>query len=152
MSENERPPLLDQGVPGWVPPGAAQPPDPGAPAPAPAFPTKFCFACAATLDSRAELCPKCGVRQPMQPGMGGSIGFSVDDATTRSGKSKLAASLFAIFLGSFGIHKFYLGDTKTGVIYLIFFWTVIPAIIGFIEGIIWLTQSNEQWLAKYGDA
>ena len=88
----------------------------------------------------------------MQPGMGGGIGFSVNDVTTRTGKSKLAATLFAIFLGSFGIHKFYLGDTKAGVIYLIFFWTVIPAIIGFIEGIIWLTQSNEQWLAKYGDA
>jgi len=26
--------------------------------------TKFCFACAAPIDARAEICPKCGVRQP----------------------------------------------------------------------------------------
>jgi TM2 domain-containing membrane protein YozV len=38
-----------------------------------------------------------------------------------------------------------------GVVYLLFFWTLIPAIIGLIEGIIWLTQSNDVWLAKYGD-
>jgi TM2 domain-containing membrane protein YozV len=63
----------------------------------------------------------------------------------------MAASLLAIFLGGLGIHKFYLGDTVWGVVYLVLFWTFVPAIIGFIEGIIWLTQPNEQWLAKYGD-
>lgn len=30
---------------------------------------KHCFACAAILDVRAELCPKCGVRQPVLPGV-----------------------------------------------------------------------------------
>jgi TM2 domain-containing membrane protein YozV len=73
------------------------------------------------------------------------------DATTRTGKSKLVASLIAIFLGGLGIHKFYLGDNTQGVIYLILCWTFIPAIIGLIEGILWLTQSNDAWLAKYGD-
>jgi TM2 domain-containing membrane protein YozV len=83
----------------------------------------------------------------MGPGSRGASG----DATTRTGKSKLASSLLAIFLGWLGIHKFYLGDTKMGVIYLIFFWTAIPGVVGLIEGIIWLTQSDEVWLAKYGD-
>lgn len=73
------------------------------------------------------------------------------DATTRTGKTKMAASLLAIFLGSFGIHKFYLGDTGKGILYLVFFWTAIPGIVGFIEGIIWLTQSNEKWLSEFGD-
>ncbi len=73
------------------------------------------------------------------------------DATTRTGKTKMAASLLAIFLGSFGIHKFYLGDTGKGILYLVFFWTAIPGIVGFIEGIIWLTQSNETWLARFGN-
>jgi TM2 domain-containing membrane protein YozV len=81
-----------------------------------------------------------------------STGIAVSgDATTRTGKSKLAASLIAIFLGGLGIHKFYLGDTALGVVYLIFCWTFIPAIIGLVEGIIWLTQSNDIWLTKYGD-
>lgn len=112
---------------------------------------KFCFACGKSIDARAEICPNCGVRQPPQAGMPSSGTAIGGDAATRSGKSKMAASLLAIFLGIFGVHKFYLGDTALGVIYLIFFWTAIPAIIGFIEGIIWLTQSNEVWLAKYGD-
>ena len=121
----------------------ATPPSPSAP------PTKFCFACGASIDARAEICPKCGVRQPMQAGTE-SRGAAAAGAT-RTGKTKIAAALLAIFLGSFGIHKFYLGDTTKGIIYLIFFWTFIPAIVGFFEGIIWLTQSDEVWLAKYGD-
>ena len=124
--------------------GWAQPSNQAAP------PTsKYCFACRAGIDYRAEICPKCGVRQPALGGTSG--GMALGDATTRSGKSKLAASLLAIFLGSFGIHKFYLGDNTLGVIYLIFFWTAIPGIVGLIEGILWLTQSNEVWLSKYGD-
>jgi TM2 domain-containing membrane protein YozV/RNA polymerase subunit RPABC4/transcription elongation factor Spt4 len=121
--------------------------EPTSPAAAPT--SKFCYACRAQIDARAEICPKCGVRQPSLSGTGG--GLTAGDATTRTGKSKLVASLLAILLGGLGIHKFYLGDTVQGVIYLIFFWTVIPAIIGFVEGIIWLTQRNEIWLAKYGD-
>jgi len=83
--------------------------------------------------------------------MPGSGGITSGDPTTRTGKSKLVAALLAIFLGGFGVHKFYLGDTKLGVVYLVFFWTFIPAVIGFIEGLIWLTQSNEAWMARYGD-
>ncbi|MFI5255470.1 MAG: TM2 domain-containing protein [Candidatus Limnocylindrales bacterium] len=112
--------------------------------------TKYCFACSATIDARAEICPACGVRQPHLAGMAGGSGFGPGDAVTRTGKSKLAASLFAIVLGGLGVHKFYLGDTTRGVVYLVFFWTLIPAIVGFIEGIVWLTQSNEVWLEKYG--
>ncbi len=139
------------GAPGWTPPGGTQ--SSGTqPPPAAGLPLKFCFACGVSIDARAEICPKCGVRQPWQPGMPGGRGVTGGDATTRTGKSKLVASLLAIFLGSFGIHKFYLGDNVKGVLYLVFFWTAIPGIVGFIEGILWLVQSDEQWLAKYGIA
>ena len=80
-----------------------------------------------------------------------NLGISTGEATTRTGKTKLVASLLALFLGGLGVHKFYMGDTVLGIIYLVFFWTFIPAIIAFFEAIIWLTQSNEAWLAKYGD-
>ncbi|NLH40115.1 MAG: TM2 domain-containing protein [Elusimicrobia bacterium] len=63
--------------------------------------------------------------------------------------SKIAAVLFAFFLGGIGAHKFYLGSTKLGILYLIFFWTGIPLLIGFIEGIIYLTMSTEEFNAKY---
>jgi TM2 domain-containing membrane protein YozV len=53
-------------------------------------------------------------------------------------------------LGGLGIHKFYLGRIGQGILYLIFFWTFIPAVVGFIEGIIYLTMSDQEFEAKYG--
>lgn len=65
-------------------------------------------------------------------------------------KSRIAAALLAIFLGGFGVHKFYLNQTGIGVFYLVFFWTVIPALVGFIEGIIYLFMSDEAFARQYG--
>ncbi len=103
---------------------------------------KYCHACATVLDARAELCPRCGVRQhfPAMPGM----------TVTASGKSRLAAALFAFFLGGFGVHKFYLGQIGLGVLYLVFSWTFIPAVVGVIEGILLLTQTDAAFAARYG--
>ncbi|RNF39076.1 TM2 domain-containing protein [Planococcus salinus] len=64
-------------------------------------------------------------------------------------KSKLAAGLLGIFLGDFGLHKFYLGRPKMGLLYLAFCWTAIPAVIGFIEGVIYLLSSEEKFQSKY---
>ena len=60
-------------------------------------------------------------------------------------KSKVTAGLLGIFLGGLGIHKFYLGKIGLGIIYLIFCWTYIPSIIGFIEGIIYLCQNDHNF-------
>ncbi|TDF94452.1 TM2 domain-containing protein [Paenibacillus piri] len=67
-----------------------------------------------------------------------------------STKSKTAAGLLAIFLGGFGIHKFYLGRVGWGIVYLLFCWTYIPSIVGFIEGIIYLASSDQSFNMKYG--
>lgn len=64
-------------------------------------------------------------------------------------KNKFVAAILAIFLGSFGIHKFYLGQTGKGVLYLLFFWTIIPGIIGIIEGIGYLLKSDEDFNAMF---
>lgn len=64
-------------------------------------------------------------------------------------KNKIAAALLAIFLGGLGIHKFYLGKVGIGVVYLIFCWTYIPAIIGFFEGIIYLCSNDENFQLKH---
>ncbi|HZL86609.1 MAG TPA: TM2 domain-containing protein [Candidatus Krumholzibacteria bacterium] len=61
----------------------------------------------------------------------------------------MSAALFALLLGSFGAHKFYMGDTGLGILYLVFFWTAIPGIIGLIEGIIYLAMSDQEFVRKY---
>lgn len=65
-------------------------------------------------------------------------------------KSKMTAGLLAIFLGCIGVHKFYLGKWVWGIVYLAFCWTYIPAIIGFIEGIVYLASTDDKFVAKHG--
>ncbi len=50
--------------------------------------------------------------------------------------NKVIYILLALFLGSFGIHKFYAGKNMQGFLHLIFFWTVIPHILAIISAII----------------
>ena len=73
-------------------------------------------------------------------------------AVAPNGKSKLAAALLALFLGGIGIHTFYLGSVGGGIAYLLLCWTFIPAIIGFIEGILLLVMSENDFNKKYGNA
>ena len=64
-------------------------------------------------------------------------------------KSKVVAGILALLLGGLGIHKFYLGKIGMGILYLLFCWTGIPAIIGFIEGLIYLCSSDENFQLKH---
>ena len=96
--------------------------------------TKFCTNCGNLIASQAELCLNCGVRQ--------------NSTAIPGGKSRVAAGLLAIFLGSFGVHKFYMGKIGMGILYLLFCWTAIPGIIGFIEGIIYLCESDEKFASR----
>ena len=105
---------------------------------------KFCSECGAIIKLKAEICPKCGVRQ-----FGQSPVINLGPVAN-NGKSRIAAALFAFFLGGFGAHKFYLGQTGLGIVYLIFCWTFIPAIIAFIEFILFLTMTDETFNQKYG--
>lgn len=64
-------------------------------------------------------------------------------------KNKIVAGLLGIFLGGIGIHKFYLGRIGMGILYLLLSWTMIPSIIGFVEGIIYLAMREEEFHMKY---
>lgn len=77
-------------------------------------------------------------------------------------KSKMAAGLLGIFLGGLGIHKFYLGYTKEAIIMLAVglgggiitcgLASCVMAIIGLIEGIMYLTKTDEEFQATYVDS
>ena len=66
---------------------------------------KFCQECGSVIRVKAEICPKCGVRQAS-----GSL----------SGRNRVVAAVFALILGGIGIHKFYLGEVGQGILYLLF--------------------------------
>ena len=64
-------------------------------------------------------------------------------------KSKTNTILWCFFLGAFGAHKFYIGQTGWGLIYLIFSWTSIPAFAAFFEFIMFLLMSEEEFNRKF---
>lgn len=72
-------------------------------------------------------------------------------------KNKIVAGIFGIFLGWLGIHKFYLGYAGPGVIMLLcgtlgwflFLPGLAIVIIGLIEGIIYLTKSDQDFYQTY---
>ena len=84
-------------------------------------------------------------------------------ATPQAGSRKIVAGVLGILLGSLGIHKFYLGIKQPAIIMLAvtlvsyaLFWLVVPmfaawaiGIIGLVEGIIYLTKSDEDFHQTY---
>jgi TM2 domain-containing membrane protein YozV len=48
-------------------------------------------------------------------------------------RDEVVGVLLALFLGGFGAHHFYLRRTGLGILYLLFFWTPLPWVFGFIE-------------------
>ncbi|AVM45757.1 MAG TPA: TM2 domain-containing protein [Lentisphaeria bacterium] len=63
---------------------------------------------------------------------------------------KIVAGILGILLGCWGIHKFYLGYTTAGIIMLVLFFVCgISGLIGLIEGILYLTKSDEEFYRTY---
>jgi TM2 domain-containing membrane protein YozV len=105
---------------------------------------KFCFQCGEKIHGLAEICPKCGLRQLMLPGM--PIAGPLPGIKT---PNRLTAALFGLLLGGLGVHKFYLGQVGWGIAYLLLCWTFVPFVVGFIEGLVFLTMSESAFAAKY---
>ena len=64
-------------------------------------------------------------------------------------KNRGVAVLLAVFLGWFGAHKFYLGQTGWGIVYLLFCWTFIPACVALIEALFYLLTDDYEFGLKY---
>ncbi len=77
-----------------------------------------------------------------------------ESASNIQGK-KIAAGICGILLGALGVHKFILGRTVPGIIMLLVsvltlgFLSWLMAIIGIIEGIIYLTKTDEDFYNTY---
>lgn len=98
---------------------------------------KYCVNCGTLINRQAEICPDCGVPQP-------GTGSSADN-------DQVVAGILAILVGGLGVHKFYQGNMRNGVIYLCLCWTMIPALLGLIEGILMLVADEREYDEKYAD-
>ena len=67
----------------------------------------------------------------------------------RGADKKIPAGICAILLGGFGVHKFIMGYTTEGIIQLVLGLFCIGWILGIIEGIIYLTKSDEEFVRTY---
>lgn len=116
--------------------GTALPPS--TPAAAISKPTeqKYCSGCGVIIHKSAASCPHCGAPQA--------------DIVRTGRKSRVAAILLTLFLGGLGAHKFYLGRPGWGILYFLFCWTFIPALVALVELIIYITMSDAAFAEKYG--
>lgn len=132
----------------------------------------FCRNCGTQLDDRAVACLKCGAN----PRAGVSYCWHCGKSTAPAAvvcvscgvalsavshnpraENKIAAGVCGILLGSLGIHKFILGMTGAGLTMLLV--TVLTCgiggmvmhVIGLIEGIIYLTKSDDEFVRTYVD-
>lgn len=104
---------------------------------------RICMRCGTQASMGGEFCPSCGNRYQIQhTSQGSSLSHS-------DRKDRHMAALLALLLGGFGIHHFYLGNTLLGVLYILFCWTLIPAFVAFIEGIVFLCTSTSSFDAQY---
>lgn len=117
----------------------------------------FCKNCANPLDPAAVVCVKCGCPKgqgaaychncaaPTPPGavVCTNCGAPLTAPVQGVQKSKMTAGLLGIFIGSFGVHNFYLGFTNRAILQIVL--TVVTCgaagLWGFIEGIMILTGS-----------
>ena len=116
-----------------------------------------CPSCGAPSQPGESVCKYCGASlASIQPVTQQTISQSmpaqpVDMSAIDSNwpvRSKDAAAWLGILLGGVGAHKFYLGQTGLGILYLLFCWTGIPEVVGLIEGILYITASDYDFQIK----
>ncbi|WP_263975221.1 NINE protein [Leptolyngbya sp. 7M] len=74
---------------------------------------------------------------------------SIGDMLSKAKDRKIAALLACAGIFLPGLHKFYLGQPKWGVIYLLLSWTPIPRIASIVEAIWYLFQDRDQFDSRF---
>ena len=60
-------------------------------------------------------------------------------------KPRVIAILLAVFLGGIGIRRFYMNRLGSGIIYILFCWSFIPAIVALIEALLLLLTTDDEF-------
>lgn len=104
-----------------------------------------CVKCGVAAGTGNHYCPNCGAETSPDAAICVKCGVNLASASVPAGeqKSKMAAGLLGIFLGGFGIHNFYLGNTGRAVAQIVVTMVTCGAgsLWGLIEGIMILAGS-----------
>ena len=118
----------------------------------------FCANCGGQLNPGAIACMRCGVAANYgvvtrggMPNNNVNPGYvqgpmNPKDAWVPAGKDKIVCILLCFFLGGLGIHNFYMGETKKGVLKLVLTLLVIPS---FVSGILCLIDFIKMLIGSY---
>ena len=120
--------------------------------------SRYCTKCGAVNDDSAQYCTNCqtpltapagGGYQPMQSVNQGA--GAMTDWKAMGADKKITAGICAILVGWLGVHKFILGYTTEGVIQLVLgiLTCGLTNIISIVEGVIYLTKSDEEFVRTY---
>ena len=119
--------------------------------------TRYCTKCGAVNDDMAQFCTQCQAPltpvssgagyQPMQSVQPGAV----TDWKSQGADKKVTAGICAILVGWLGVHKFILGYTTEGIIQLALGIVTcgLTNIISIIEGVIYLTKTDEDFVRTY---
>ena len=98
--------------------------------------TNFCANCGKELMPNAFACMNCGVAADFgaaKPNNATGVPGLDNGDWCPAGKEKIVAILLAFFVGGFGIHNFYLGETKKGILRLCTCWLFVGGILAFVD-------------------
>ena len=93
----------------------------------------YCANCGGALSENAVACMNCGVAADFGAAKkSNDLGIAGGDWCPE-GKEKIVAILLAFFLGGFGVHNFYLGESKKGILRLLTCWFGLGGILALID-------------------
>lgn len=100
-----------------------------------------CSQCNEKIGLNAVICPECHAAQGLEALAGIDPNIHI--------KNQKLTIWFSILFGVFGLHQFYLGQYVKGSLYLVFCWTLVPMIVGWVDAVRTLTMSSFNFEQRY---
>ena len=106
-----------------------------------ARPSSQCTECSQKIDLNLVTCPQCHAAQGLEALAGIDPSIHI--------KNQKLAIRFSFIFGGLGLHRFYLGQYLKGRLYLMFSWTLVPMIVGWVDAFRTMKMSPFNFQQRY---